>query len=349
MRWWPFSRNEKRQSASYSDAILNELVRAAGGEVALATATAATEAAAGLWARALAGARSSHPAVTPAYMACIGREIVRRGEALHAIEVDDVGLVRLVPIAHWDVWGGADPRGWWYNCTLNGPSTSTVRPLPRDAVVHQVYATDPGAPWRGVSPLRYAGATGTLLANLESKLGQEVSGPVGSVLPLPRDGGVDDDDDDPMAPLKAAIKTLRGRMAFVESMAFWNQAQSGSQQVPARMDWAQKRIGADPPATLRDLRGDVAASILDACGVPVSLVTDADGTSQRESWRRFVMGAVQPQAKSLAAELNEKLEVEVTFDFSALWAHDAVSRSQVLHRLTMSGVDLPLAREMAGL
>ena len=57
MRWWPF-KSEKRQSGgAYHDAILNELLRAAGGEVAIATSTAAVEAAAGYWARALAGAK----------------------------------------------------------------------------------------------------------------------------------------------------------------------------------------------------------------------------------------------------------------------------------------------------
>ena len=293
MRLWPFNRSEKRQSGAYSDAILSELLRTAGGEVAIATATAAVEAAAGYWARALAGATSSHPTITPAYLACVGREMIRRGEALHEIRVDDAGQVQLVPVAHWDVWGAPDRAAWWYNATINGPSTSSVRPLPGVAVVHQVYAVDPLAPWRGVSPLKYAGLSAELLATLERKLADEAGGPVGSVLPIPQDGGDDGDDADPMEPLKATLRTLRGRLAFVETTsAGWDEGQTKA----PRRDWQQQRIGANPPATLRDLRGDVAMAVLTACGVPTALVDDSDGTAQREAWRRFVMGQVAPQA-----------------------------------------------------
>ena len=188
--WWPFGKSERRQSGgAYHDAVLNELLRAAGGEVAVTTATAAVEAAAGYWARALAGARVGHPAITPAYLASVGREIIRRGEALHEVRVDDAGMVQLVPVAHWDVWGAPDRSAWWYNATINGPSTSSVRPLPSAAVIHQTYAVDPLAPWRGVSPIKYAGLTGELLATLERKLADEAGGPVGSVLPIPRRSG----------------------------------------------------------------------------------------------------------------------------------------------------------------
>ena len=46
-------------------------------------------------------------------------------------------------------------------------------------------------------------------------------------------------------------------------------------------DWKAHRFGAAPPASLPSLRSDAALSVLSACGVPVSLATDADGTSQR--------------------------------------------------------------------
>ena len=166
-------------------------------------------------------------------------------------------------------------------------------------------------------------------------------------MPIPTDGGDDDDEDnDPLAPTKAAIKTLRGRLAFVETTsAGWDEGQTKA----PRRDWQQQRIGASPPATLRDLRGDVAMAILEACGVPVSLVTAADGTSQRESWRRFIMGAVAPQAAGLAAELSEKLETPVSFDFAPLWASDLVGRSQALRNLVKADVPLAEARRLAGL
>ena len=58
-----------------------------------------------------------------------------------------------------------------------------------------------------------------------------------------------------------------------------------------------------------DLRRESALSVLNACLVPVSLITDADGTSQRESYRRFVMGAVEPLSQRMAEELSRKLDI----------------------------------------
>ena len=56
--------------------------------------------------------------------------------------------------------------------------------------------------------------------------------------------------------------------------------------------------------------------------MPVSLVTDADGTSQREAFRRFLTTAAQPVADLVAEELAQKLEQPVRFGFENLYAHD---------------------------
>ena len=56
-------------------------------------------------------------------------------------------------------------------------------------------------------------------------------------------------------------------------------------------DWKSRSASAPVHRqALPSLRSDVAAAVLTACGVPVSLATDADGTSQREAWRRFRNG-----------------------------------------------------------
>ena len=74
-----------------------------------------------------------------------------------------------------------------------------------------------------------------------------------------------------------------------------------------------------PARVTPSLRTEAGLSVLSACGVPVSLVTDADGTSQREAWRRFVMGGVEPLLAIVGQELEAKLETRVTFDLSSLW------------------------------
>ena len=70
--------------------------------------------------------------------------------------------------------------------------------------MHIRYAVDPARPWLGISPLGWARATGKLAANLEQRLGEESGAPVGSILPVPADGG-DDPEADPLAGLRADL------------------------------------------------------------------------------------------------------------------------------------------------
>ena len=90
-------------------------------------------------------------------------------------------------------------------------------------------------------------------------------------------------------------------------------------------------------------------AVLSACGVPVSLATDADGTSQRESWRRFVMGAVEPLLEIVREELERKLETEIDFNLSRLYAHDLVGRASAFQKMVAAGMDADKASGVSGL
>ena len=149
-------------------------------------------------------------------------------------------------------------------------------------------STRPGPGW-GVAPLNWARLTGTLAANSETRLGEEAGSSTGSFIPIPdqHDGGDGDEDTDPLAMLKADVRGAKGRQLLVETTsAGWGTGQGSAPHT----DWRPERFGANPPTGLVDLHSRSALAVLNACGVPVSLATDADGTSQRESWRRFVMG-----------------------------------------------------------
>ena len=89
--------------------------------------------------------------------------------------------------------------------------------------------------------------------------------------------------------------------------------------------------------------------MLAACGVPVSLISDADGTSQRESWRRFVMGSVEPFLELVGEEIERKLEPRVAFNLDRLWAHDLAGRAAAFQKLVASGVAVNEALMTAGL
>ena len=329
MRWF-WQRREARQALPFTDALADAIVaQAAGTTAGDPRAIAALECCAGLWSRAFAAAdvEPAHPAITPAALALIARDLIRRGESVFAIEVDGAAPV-LVPAGSWDVRGGWREADWHYRIDLFGPSGNVTRFVPAGAVVHARYAIDPARPWFGLSPLEWARHTGALAANLELRLSEEASGAVSRLIPIPQDGG-DGGDDDPLAGLKADIAAGKGRALLVETVnSGWG---DGKTAAPQR-DWAQSRIGADPPAPLISLREDAGMAVMSACGVQAALLgARTDGTAMREAWRQFVMGAVEPVARMVALELSRKLDVPgLRFNFASLWAHDLAGRASEL-------------------
>ena len=235
---------------------------------------------------------------------------------------------------------------WFYRLDLFGPSGNVTRFVPSDAVVHCRYAIDPSRPWLGLSPLKWARHTGALAANLELRLGEEASGTVSRLIAVPSDGG-DGGDGDPLAALKRDIAAGKGRALLVETTAAaWGE---GRQAAPQR-DWQQSRIGPDPPATLATLRSDAAMSVLDATGVPRALVSAEDGTAQREAWRRFVMGSVEPVARMVAMELGRKLDTPgLRFSFESLWAHDLAGRAASFKAMVTADMEIERAVVLSGL
>ena len=345
---WPWQRREVRGAVPFTDAIVDAIAaQAAGTSAGDPGAIAALETAAGLWARAFAAAtlEPAHPALTPGALALIARDLIRRGESVFALEVEG-GAPVLRPAGSWDVRGPWRESDWRYRLDLFGPSGNVTRFLPADSVVHVRYAVDPSRPWHGVSPLAWARATGTLAANLEQRLGEEAGGAVSRLIPIPSDGG-DGGGDDPHAALKADIAAGKGRALLVETTAAgWAEGKGAAPLA----DWKQQRIGPDPPAALATLRSDAAMAVLDACGVPRALVSAEDGTAQREAWRRFVMGSVEPVARTVALEVGGKLELPgLRFGFESLWAHDLAGRAQAFKGMVTAGMDIERAVALAGL
>ena len=342
-----FKRRAEKREASFTDSVTAALfAQAVGSAVGDPAGLGVLEAAAGLYARCFAGADISSNAVGPSVAAMIARDLIRRGESLHLIEVR-AGAVQLVPVGSWDIAGiSPSPSTWVYRCDTFGPSGNTTRIVPASGVVHCRYAFEPSRPWAGISPLGWAIATGTLAANLERVLGQESGGVVAHVLPVPQDGG-DGSADDPLRALKRDVARAKGSTVLTETTA--DAFGEGSAAAP-RSDWVPRRIGANPPAALGVLRGDASSMVLAACGIPPSLFRDlADGTAQREAFRRFLTTACEPLAALIAEELAAKLEESVSFGFENLYAHDLAGRAQAFERLARGGVDVLSALRVAGL
>ena len=308
---WPWGKAENRASGGYGDRLVDALLSQATGQAADSGGLAALEISAGLWSRGFAVAdvapdSTAARAITPEVLASVGRELVRRGESLHLIALDGSGRISLHPVGSWEVRGGPDPASWFYLVSTTSPSGALVRRVvPASGVVHCRYATSPRAPWRGIGPLEYAGATAELAGNLEKRLSQEIGGPVGQIIAVP--GEISASADDPLKSLRADLNSLEGAVSVVETTAAgWGEGKA----LAPTTDWKPIRIGSAPPEVLSSLRSDSAALVLAACGIPPSLAATsrADGGAQREAYRRFLHSTIVPALALVAAELREKLD-----------------------------------------
>ena len=298
---WPWQRRPvvEHRASSFTDQVVTALVASAsGGGVRPALKTSALEAAATLYASALASCSISGPAsvvraLTADWRSAAASSLIRSGQAVYIIGADPVDGLTLAPVGHWDVHGGPRPASWFYRCELSGPSGTAWETHPAAGVLHLRWQVDPARPWAGISPLGRASDTGSLAGWLERRLSEEVSSPVGSFLPVARydasGADLDADDADPLAMLRADIGNAKGQTLLVESQM----AAADSPASAPRKDYQVARFGADPPDSLIALRDKVAADIGAACAIPRGLlVSSGSAQSARESWRQFVSTGV---------------------------------------------------------
>ena len=313
--------------------------------------TAAVEVAAGALSRAFAAAEVSGPAwvrraISPEFLGQVGRELVRSGQSMHVIEVSELGELGLLPCSSWDFDGGGPaPEAWRVQAVVNGPSGAAIRYLPYAGVVFVKWGNLTGRAFTGRGPLAWARTSARLQSETERSLADEAGGPVAQLVTVPQDGG-DGSEDDPLAELKADLKTARGRALLLETTAAgWGEGRSAA---PLR-DWKPSRLGPQPEASMEAIMGRGFLEVLGACGVPPGLLIDADGTAQRESYRRFFSLTVEPLAGLLGAELSAKLEADVSLSFKGRFAADLAGRARAFQSMVKGGMDLAKAAGLAGL
>ena len=329
--------NRPETRGSYTDAIVEALLKEASGQPASVASLGVTEACAGLWGRSFASAtvtpvNMATESLTPAVLEIIGRRLLLHGEVVFEIMVED-GMVKLVEASHWEI----EERGeWLYRADFTTPEGTYTRALSANRVLHPRINVSSYRPWEGESPI--PSATAKLASQLETKLTQEVGGPVGNVLPLPHKGSV--------AALQQDIDKLAGRTVLVESTS----AGFGDKEAAPRGDWQTRRIGANPPSAMIELRKEVQASILAACGCPGSLIERSDGTLAREEMRRFLHSTISPVARVVADEMEVKLDTPgLAFDFKNLFASDLSGRARAFQSMVNGGMAVGEAAALAGL
>ena len=340
-----FRRRQQETRAGYADAVVDALLARAQGSTAVVAGVAAAELSAALVSHGFATARIEPAnmvtaALTPSFLAMVGRALILSGELVAMIDVGDG--VSLRPASAWDIQGGPSPSTLFYTLQLPGPTMPEQRGIPNAGVVHAKYSVDPARPWEGRGPLERAGLTSKLAANLEQRLGQEAGARVGNLLPIPTDG-----QDESVAKLRQDLAAMEGQTALVETTAAG--FGQGRTQAP-RDDWKISRLGANIPEGNVTLRRDAAVAVMGMCGVPPGLFTTSDGTAQRESWRRFLYSTLTPLTDVLAEELGDKLDTPgLTFNLDRLYASDLTGRARAFGSMVQAGLDMGAALELAGL
>ena len=329
-------RTELREG--YTDLILRGLDATVRGSDADTQVTGALEVSAGMWARALAAADvSGTEALTRRVRHRLARDLIRGGESVFEVSTEN-GTPALLPVAYWEVL-----KGWRYKLeSTEPPGDTTSKVVARERVAHFLWSEHPREPWRGVSPLAAASKLGTLAARVEGKLAEDLGAPTCYILPIPSDGG-----SPKLDALRGDIAKAQGAAVLAEgTSAGWEETRG---QTGTRNDWKAQRLGPEIPEGLRETWKDVLLAVGGACGIPPGLLDPgADGTAQREAYRRFIMASVQPMADLMAEVAGEALDTEITVSFAALHAHDIAGRSTALAKLKGAGVSLEEAQRLVG-
>ena len=337
---WPFSKPETRAaSSSYTDALIAAIVSGSGGSASgVPTATAALEACAGFVGRAFASAevKPDIPALSPSTLALIGRDLIRRGESLHLIEVVD-GEVELRPVGSWDVRGGTRESDWWYRCDTFGPSGSDTVYAPSTGVIHCRYAVDANRPYYGLGPIQIAHQSGKLSAETVTALADEAGRPRGSFLVLPDPSQATD--------IETRIKTAKGAIVGVEG-GDWNLEQNGTESQHEYVETTIRRLS--PPVALVQLMERAFDEVIAATGLTGLFSPMAPGTARRESYRQALHSVIAPLGKIAAAELTAKLDQPIVLDWAELKAGDIAGRSRAFQSLVGGGMSLQDAAAASG-
>ena len=343
---WPFNKTEHRAEGDYTEQAINVAeVEALGGTLDAGTLGVA-EACMGLWERSLASATVEPmggrlAALDPPFLALVARSLALHGNFTALIELDGL-TVRLLPSATFDVHG--DARSQWYRLDVVGPDTTQTARAGAEAVFHVSINAESRQWWRGVSPLKRSKSTASLAAKIEGSLSREADIYVTRFAGVDRRGTFEN--------WKKTVETIRRRKGGITfTGGILGQGESGRVPDPAKM-------GPAPDDTFADaLRSAVGRDICAAFGVPVSLFAErGDGAGQREAWRRFWLGTVQPLALLVQAECKAKLDPSCIVTLDALRAADEDGRSRAVSRrasafktLRDAGIDTAEARRLAGL
>ena len=314
------------ENRNYTDIITNALLDAATADVA-SDYVGGLEIAAGALSRAFAAAvveGSGARAFTPWNMAQIGRSLVEGGESVWL----RIGRELRRPVSY-DIEGGLYRLQFPEGMLTESP----------ERVLHVRWNVDVNT-GRGISPLGMARNLKAMAARLENSMQQELGASVGYLLPIPADGGAAN-----VEQFKKDLADLRGKIAIVESArGGWQQSPQGA----TRREFQLERMGPDIPESSVRLHEQARNGVLAACGYPVALLGEEDGTAQREAWRRYLHGSVSPLGR-LVEQAAMQAGLDIRLEWDNLFASDISGRARAFASLVNAGMSLQEAAAASGI
>lgn len=186
---------------------------------------------------------------------------------------------------------------------------------------------------RGAGVLQQARQLYKIAAHTERVLAESMSGIVGAVMPLPKV------DNSTLASLKATLKNLKGKTAFVETLQQSGNARQVGLAQP-KSDYQQIRIQPAPNKEWLDLWKQSEQMIYRAVGIPIEMLS-------RESLRQFWTGCIEPISKVIeAAAARRGLDIRLDFGHAARF--DVAGRARAYGILVSNDFDEEAAAELTG-
>lgn len=351
MRVWPFSSSKRSEAdfrlaleearmAGYTDAVYERILATAQGEGEKDVAqTSAAEFGVRYMGAALAMATVDPPlpVITPSVLFGIGRSLMCTGESAWLIEVDDE--LRLTEATVKKVRGGHRTDTWRLALEIDTPNGLMTEEVPALSAVHVRINPAVGRPWTGQSPLALAGYSGSMLANIDTRLRDEANTPVGSFLSLP-----DGVSSDVVQGVASDYRKSKGGLVTIERSA------GGWHANPNGVGTANLvRFGPNIPATSLQAHKEAATEVLGVMGIPGILMHGGGGSEMREAYRQFLTMGVQPLGAVVQQELSHKLDMPIGLNFSRLAAADTANRARAMASMVAAGMPMDQAQELADL
>ena len=274
----------------------------------------------------------------PVFTARLFKGVVRDGEVCYKIDVDQVSLLEA---AAWEITGGADK--WRYRLEFASPTANTKTKNEAAAgVLHCMYATDRGRPWRGVSPFEKS----VLLAEAERGLLEYSRMPHTRLVPH-LGGGPGNDQTSPNKDRTGRSRTQAENEDVLSRAGVFTTlmlSARGAMDTPGKTD-----LKFEPDQQAVALRKQLTDEAYEAIFYPPALRSpNAPGQAVAVAVATWIELFLQPLCNVVASQIGKALDVELNYDCAPLRIQRVPEQAQVVKALVAAGVATDTALELAG-